>query len=369
MTTHADPSPALVAYVRSRIPMVEHDFHVAPAEGAPEARHQSFTGRYSLQQAFFYQCEWWVNKAPLVSEAALAHAREHWGDDAERIWTLLRAEIPKVEGTPIAAAGLINEHVFTGSMFREGLLWRLKTRQGTLDAYEVACWLQANFQTAWITRQEDRALSAKGYKSKRGETLEDALACYSKTGIALASRPMNGPQVEPQTVADVVVAEEDDSSEAGPRAGVLAGAYDTFFAELGVQMQRLGLPPAKRGADSGRLYGVLYNGTADRPSVWVGLVGPRGQRVRCPVVFLEMPSQQAGREPDRPIWQDLRATLGDDGWVVSYGRHSGQADRLCRCSRRIGDSFVAGDPDQEALSEAARQAAVNIAEYLGFLAP
>ena len=192
MKSKNNPSwPSLLAFVRSRLPMFEHDFGSERPAGGPDAKSIERIGKYCSTQAFFYQADYWVRKPPLVSVAALAHAKNKWGKQADCIWSLARNDITKLEGTKISKASLIFEHVVTGSMFHREMIKRLHMQDGKpLVAEDVARWLIDNFQTAWITREEDDKLSLAKFKSHRGNTLQDAMQAYAAVGIKLATPPV-----------------------------------------------------------------------------------------------------------------------------------------------------------------------------------
>jgi hypothetical protein len=211
----------LRAFVESRLPLVKHAMEMAHGQHLGRwERHRQGSSNYSMQQAFFYQAEWYVDQAPLVSMAAAAYAKKRWGDAADRIWDLRRPDLAKLEGLRISESGLIYEHVFTGGMFREALtnLW-----PDRLTTNNVVALLAGNFRTAWITRDENKLLP----KSKRGSNLADALAAYAAARVIFAEAPKSLATVvhdEPRSPATTPDAE---ANAALPDNCTLLGAQHT----------------------------------------------------------------------------------------------------------------------------------------------
>ncbi|MES2638060.1 MAG: hypothetical protein V4850_01200 [Myxococcota bacterium] len=351
------PSPQLLAFVRSRIPMVEHDFADAPAETQAHAQQREAIGRYALSQAFFYAADLVVERPPLVSVKARAYALERWGDQADKVWTLRRTEIPRVDGCKISESGLIYEHVVTGGMFRSFIDSMRRERAGTLDAYLVACWFRDNFQTAWVTREEDKELTKQGHRSSRGASLADAMAVYRACGITLAERPASAP---PAVVAGdtVLVAEADEAREEDAiphEASREGGKYAPFFAAVTDALRKVG--PSLRLAHSQDRYYAKVHGAA-LPGATPFLVVSRNGRVGTPTISLEAVSDRAGEEPSSPAWADLRGSLTGSEWRISYGEKNKQ---LCRCKRDLAEAFDLADAeDRQRAAEATARALVEL---------
>ncbi len=348
----------LLDFVRSRLPMVEHDFRQVSGETKAHAEARNKAGRYALGQAFFYCADVWVERPVLVSTKALAYANERWGKNADKIWTLKREEIPKVDGCSISQSGLILEHVTTGLMFREYVLEKLSAGNGTLDAEDVANWLQHNFQTAWITREENDVLNNKGYKSKRGASREDALEKYRECGIELANRPAI------VRAAPVVHA-------AAPHGGTVAQApvvaanplhalYNGFFAALGGELDQLGAGVQVRQRANDKyapLRGVGGGGVRWEVTLEAGY----GGMVRTPYLSICAPTGVAYQEPDTPAWGALQQLFG--GWEVTYRRYAKLDGRLCCKNYALTDAFDGADP--QAIEAAAHNAAASLVAIVG----
>jgi hypothetical protein len=74
------------------------------------------------------------------------------------------------------------EHIFTLAMFRQALC---RVPECRLTESAVNRIVKANYAVAWITKNENARLDENGYKSKRGESLTDALNVYKKCAIEL----------------------------------------------------------------------------------------------------------------------------------------------------------------------------------------
>lgn len=71
------------------------------------------------------------------------------------------------------------EHIFTGTMFRRKIN-NIGEEERTVDKIEQI--VKENYVTAWITKDEDKLLTAKGYRTNRPENPMEA---YEKVGIKL----------------------------------------------------------------------------------------------------------------------------------------------------------------------------------------
>lgn len=80
------------------------------------------------------------------------------------------------------------EHVFTLSMFHRALN-RLPPASVTTETVNQI--VRENYAVAWITKAEDHLLTNGGYRSKRGDSLADALSVYAKLGIRLMDQSGN----------------------------------------------------------------------------------------------------------------------------------------------------------------------------------
>jgi hypothetical protein len=354
------PHPRLLAFVRSRVPMVEHDFASVAGEAQAHADQREAIGTYALTQAFFYAAELWVDRPPLVSEQALAYAIRRWGDQAGKIWTLKRAEIPRVDGCRISASGLIYEHVTTGGMFREFVQNMLKERAGTLDAYGVACWLQNNFQTAWVTREEDKELTRQGYKSRRGSTLADARRVYDACRIVIVPRPQDAPTRVLVGDSELIeeVADADPEQVAAAARGD-ARKYAPFFtAVAGALKQRNAVIRVKHGRDN--YYALLGGERVRGVAVVLLLDAHRGAEVRTPVVSLESATSTPGQEPTTQAWTNVKERFYGPEWRLSFGKHGGVGGALCRRKRALAVAFDI--TDEHARLEAAEDTAQQLIE-------
>ncbi len=74
------------------------------------------------------------------------------------------------------------DHVYTLSMLDRALR---RISPDSLDVETVNRLVRENYAVAWITSAEDRKLTARKFRSKRGITLKDALSVYSQVGIDL----------------------------------------------------------------------------------------------------------------------------------------------------------------------------------------
>lgn len=346
--------------------MVEHDFARFDGESPSHAQQRISAGTYAMTQAFFYAADLWVDKPPLVSAEALAYANERWGTQAHKVWTLKRAEIRRVDGCKISESGLIYEHVTTGAMFRQYIHTAMAGRMGVLDPFDVAEWLQENYQTAWVTRKEDQTLTSRRYKSQRGERLENALSAYAECGIVICSRPATSPPVvrvgdfdldnEPDT--DIGVSDDESTAPAIQDRVNAGGNYIRFFTALSDALK------ARRSRVS-----VLYRG--DRPyasvigldppgvsNIVLLLEAPRGAKIRTPVLSLEAATDCPGEEPGTPGWAALRDTFAGSEWRISFGRDKKVPNALCRCKRSLADAFEV--TDASAVDEAAQRTANEI---------
>jgi len=177
---------SLIKFINSRLPMAEYDLN--PANAAINC----------IASSFFYPLinREYVNYEPLVSQGALEYAKEKYGKHAYKIFDTRRSGIVKLENAAglltesISKSMLISEHVVTGGMFKDMLIEEFK-RSAVGRANRVADWIIENIQTAWVLRTEDKKLTAKGFKSERGETLGDALGKYKECEIDLLNRHGN----------------------------------------------------------------------------------------------------------------------------------------------------------------------------------
>ncbi len=353
------PAEELLGFVRSRIPMVEHDLRYGLDDAPPMGKARRRARDYCMQQAFFYQAEWWIKRPPRVSKRALEHASENWGRAADEIWTLRRDQIAKVEGRPISKCGLIYEHVFTGWMFRDALIKLAEQAGGKLDPDAVAQLLHDHFQTAWIHREEDTRLNRAGYRSKRGATLTDALGKYSECGIEFVDPPASElPPETSDTPFDALSALAEDESEA-PTTG-RGAVYDRFFAKCEELLS--GIPHAPRvRPNGGRRYVSLVGSKPKRgvPGVVISLSGPRGGKWLSPIIGFELRNDRPEEEPTSPDWQDLRASLGED-WSISFGKAEEELGRLCRCTKQLATGFSVDPADETEICESACAAVAEL---------
>jgi len=177
---------SLIKFINSRLPMAEYDLN--PANAAINC----------IASSFFYPLinREYVNYEPFVSQGALEYAKEKYGKHAYKIFDTRRSGIVKLENAAglltegISKSMLISEHVVTGGMFKDMLIEEFK-RSAVGRANRVADWIIENIQTAWVLRTEDKKLTAKGFKSERGETLGDALGKYKECEIFLLNRHGN----------------------------------------------------------------------------------------------------------------------------------------------------------------------------------
>ncbi len=358
-------TPRLLAFVRSRLPMVEHDFAPFEGESSSHADQRVGAGTYSISQAFFYAADLWVDKPPLVSVKALEYAKHRWGDQASKVWTLKRAEIPQVDGCKVSQSGLIYEHVTTGGMFREYLRQMLATRAGVLDAFAVASWLHENFQTAWVTRDEDRALTSRGHKSRRGASMDEALSVYKNCGIEISPRPDGSPDlvrvgdavlVDEVLADEIVVGEADNAQEVHKLPGP-GGNYARFFAGVAEALrERKSRVSIRHGRDD--RYATVRGFALPGTSAVLQVDAPKGGTVRTPVLSLEAVTANPGVEPTTDSWASLRDTFFVPEWRISYGSHGGVTNALCRCKRSLAVAFEIADAN--ARGEAAKQTAEQI---------
>lgn len=363
-------SPRLLAFVRSRIPMVEHDFALFPKETPAHAAQRVDSAKYSLSQAFFYAADLWVNRPPLVSEAALKYATDNWGPQAAKIWSLKRAEIPGLDRCKISKSGLIYEHVTTGWMFREFILGELARRQGVLDPYGVAKWLEENYQTAWVTRSEDKRLNEMSYKSRRGVSRAEALAKYGECDIRLCDRPGEYPEtvlvgdsvLEDEIVEVIDHTGEDDGVQTTAQSVLTTGDYAAFFLALHDALSARGSEVSfnvNRARNDP--YVKLKNFDLDGARAMLILDAPRGAKVRTPVLSLETETGTPEQEPATEEWATLRDSCAGPKWHISYGRAGGVAGALCRVKCQLADAFEVTDAQTRDL--VAIQTAAEIDEW------
>lgn len=346
-------SPELLSFVRSRIPMLVHDLAARDASGSRLdgiGRGRRSAGSYSLKQAFFYQAEWWINSPALVSREAYEYARLNWANHGDCIWNTRRSDIVKHEGRPIGECGLIWEHVYTGGMFARAVdrLWH---SHKDLDAQEVAQLLADNFQTAWITRQENARLP----KSDRGTTLADALQTYRECGIEIVDRP-SGLDPPGSTTAPVRAYPEPTR---GATRGKLSEAYDLFFARLGRMTRTLGFMSEWKHS-SGRHYAYFSGSNFSQgiPEVSIELRGPRDAKD----VFLtaSLPTTMTDHVPDSAAWYEAKAQLGEGG-ELSFGANEGTPGQLCRYRVKLADGFAGASASAAMIRGAADRAASALA--------
>lgn len=355
-----EPSYALLAFVSSRIPMLEHDVSVsrqvvsAGFGGNLDVmkRGRRFSYGYSLKQACFYQADWYVEFTPRVSEKALAYAAKNWGERATDIWGLRRSQLVKLEGRPISESGLIYEHVFTGRMFKTAIETMFDARGGSLDAWEVATLLQQNYATAWITREEDKVLP----RSDRGRTLADALAIYERCGVRLAAPP--DPTVSKSFALKQVEEEELEVAEERAAKSPETRPVNTFFVRVQslLEASDSGLSASYSGD---RKYARVIS-TQPTLAFSAGYLELRGRgAVRDVFVSFELPTQRPFAEPLTANWRELRERLGD-GWDVSFGKHNHVEGRLCRLRRRIADGFHTDHATVPEIEQAVQAAVAEI---------
>ena len=249
-------------------------------------------------------------------------------------------------------------------MFREFIQKRLTERTGMLDPLEVASWIQQNFQTAWVHRKEDAELTRAGYKSKRGETLKDALAVYEKCEIKISQRPATKPLVVHVGDSDLYDDFADSPLQVGegeatpPDMAPLGANYNQFFSALNEELTER-QSPIWVVPRSGRNY--AYAKGIDAPGVRCSVLrleAGKETNLRTLVLSLESETFKAGQEPGTPGWIDLRDALFGAEWRVEYGKWEKADDKLCRYIRPLTPGFKIADGD--ARKEAARRAAAEI---------
>jgi hypothetical protein len=341
----------LLRFVESRIPMLEHDFAARDeASEGPVGRGRRGAASYCFKQAFFYQAEWWCRRQPLVSEDALTYARKHWPTRGHTIWTAHRSDVVKHEGRPISESGLIWEHVYTGGMFGRAIevMWR---DQRALHAMPIATLLADNYQTAWITRDENARLN----RSDRGTTLVDALNHYADRRIRLAVPPEHLGHA--QSVSKIAPSRGDFRS---PRDSYsLADTYDAFFVSLNRLMKGSRCHPLSHS--KGRHYAYLQRSNPARgtPEVCIEL---RGSAVDKDVYLsIALPTELAWRQPGASLWMEARAQLGEGGEVYfgSSGRVEG---KLCRYRVKLTSGLGCEWKSKSEINAAARRAAALLHE-------
>ena len=326
--------------------MVEHDLELTrQAQGDSMVRVRTQAGRYSRQQAFFYQAEWWLDVRPLVSEAAYAYARQMRWADPNCIWSLRRSDVRRVDGKAISECGLIYEHVYTGWMFGRdlGLLWE-RSRNG-LDADAVAELLSTNYQTAWITREEDKLLP----RSERGKSLKDALGFYQENGITLLPRPTR-PEADRASSLHAL-----DRNEIGQAPkDKLSQVYDRFYEALHKGLRKVA-PDVALNHSAGRHYAMLKTPASRERGIdlYGELRGPADGRSFY--LTIQQPVDRPLTEPTGAGWAELHARLGDGG-AISFGHHSRKPDRLCRYRIPVGGLFRATTREATRAGKAAAEA-------------
>ncbi len=180
----------LTQFVESRLPMVRYslgDPTLPTRLGLREFRGMS---RYSVQQAFFYQLDWYLDEPVLMSEEAWKYVQGRYGPAADRIWSARRHAVPDFEKAlprelraGYSKLKIIYEHVFTGSMFWSAVEEMHKA--GNLDTSTLVDFIRRNYRAAWIHRDENKGLP----QSRRGKTLIDAWQCYKSRPIVLKTSP------------------------------------------------------------------------------------------------------------------------------------------------------------------------------------
>lgn len=345
--------------------MVEHDFAPFDKEIQSHKVQREGIGKYAVSAAFFYAADLWVDKPPLVSKMALNYAKQQWGDQADKVWTLKRAEIPRLDGCKISQSGLIYEHVTTGGMFLTFILDSLKERQGVLDPIKVASWIYENFQTAWITREEDRELTKKGYKSQRGKNLAEAREKYKECGIEDSDRPENVPakvrvgddDIEDEPVQDRV-SDDGVNADSALQEVVKANSKYAPFFEAVTRCLKERNSQVSIGHQRDDYYAILKGFNAFHADAVLILDAPRGAKVRKPVLSLEAETSQPGEEPTTTEWAALRDTFFSPEWRISYGRNNGNMNQLCRLKRSLANEFdIAHESSRD---EAAKRTAAKI---------
>ena len=176
---------SLIKFINSRLPMVEYDL-------------TKNGGTDCIASSFFYLLinDEYVKYEPFVSQGAFEYAKEKYGKHAYKIFDTRRNGIVKLEKAAglltrnISSSMLMSEHVVAGGMFKATLIEEFK-RSAVGREDRVADWIIENTQTAWVLRTEDEKLTAKGFKSKRGKTLGDALGKYKECEIFLLNRHGN----------------------------------------------------------------------------------------------------------------------------------------------------------------------------------
>lgn len=326
--------------------MVEHDFAKFDGESRSHADQRLATGTCAVTQAFFYAADLWVDKPPLVSVKALEYASQRWGDQSSKIWTLKRKQVRQLDGCKISESGLLYEHVTTGGMFRTFIQTMLKDRDGTLDAYSVARWLHTNFQTAWITREEDQSLTNNGFKSQRGIYLTDAHSVYERCGVAIAVRPEDSPTVVcvgDSEILNEMLAEDVNQGQAAQATRDEEGAYAQFFTLVATALQRrnsLGRVHHTRNSD---YYTTLKGFTTPGVNFVLLLDAPKGAKARTPVLSIGAVTKTPGQEPSSEAWTDVRDIFLGPEWSIQYGRHDRVKYALCRCKRALAEAYEVTD--------------------------
>jgi len=176
---------SLIKFINSRLLMAEYDL-------------TKNGGTDCIASSFFYPLinDEYVKYEPFVSQGALEYAKEKYGKHAYKIFDTRWVGIVKLEKAAglltrnISSSMLMSEHVVAGGMFKATLIEEFK-RSAVGREDRVADWIIENTQTAWVLRTEDEKLTAKGFKSKRGKTLGDALGKYKECEIFLLDRHGN----------------------------------------------------------------------------------------------------------------------------------------------------------------------------------
>jgi len=176
---------SLIKFINSRLLMAEYDL-------------TKNDGTDCIASSFFYPLinDEYVKYEPFVSQGAFEYSKEKYGKHAYKIFDTRRVGIVKLEKAAglltrnISSSMLMSEHVVAGGMFKAMLIEEFK-RSAVGREDRVADWIIENIQTAWVLRTEDEKLTAKGFKSKRGKTLGDALGKYKECEIFLLDRHGN----------------------------------------------------------------------------------------------------------------------------------------------------------------------------------
>ncbi len=175
----------LLQFCESRVPMVKLALDHADQPTPHGLNVLLPMTRYSVQQSFFYQADFFVKQSPFVSADCAEWVAKRYGPE-EGLWGQRRGHLMELERTlarherrGFSKTEIIYEHIYTGKMFWNDLVRLHESGQLTPDT--VALTLENNYRTAWVTREENGRLP----QYARGPTLLSALEIYRRAGIQL----------------------------------------------------------------------------------------------------------------------------------------------------------------------------------------